>query len=562
MRFMTGRVACCAAAAALAGCAGLIPYAALERGALGVVDSTRELVTADQRSRRDESTAAEKIPGAAGGEQLRNQIRARFGELTRLSSADALRVAAAYNREYLIEHDSNLAAALSLVRTRHGYGPQWGASVKAEMSAARATAAESVGQSQTYSGSITVSDATAAGDHLSITASTSETRDESFSGAQALSMSFTRELLKDGGRLVNGESLRKAERNALYRLRTFELFRQGFAIRTMRTYFDLVSQRQVVENTRRALEQADFLYRRAEALFSVGRTPEIDVFQAEYQRLQAETDLRDAEEGYRDQVLAFKIFLGLPDDVPLDINPDERPPFRSVTMAPETAIALAHANRLDLATRVNQLEDAERNVRIARNDMLPGLAFGLSAATANPEHFDDFTSRASLQLTLPLDRLDERIALKSARVALEQERRGLELFRDNLTSEVRRLLRNLARVEKSIGIQAKIVKTSDSRLQVAEVRFRQGRLPSRDTVEAQNDLLRAQNTSARLAVEYAITELEFRKAIGLLRIGADGSVEDEPLPRSTPAVAPAVTPAPEAAPPALNAEPLEEEVHP
>jgi hypothetical protein len=61
-------------------------------------------------------------------------------------------------------------------------------------------------------------------------------------------------------------------------------------------------------------------------------------------------NLRDAEENYKDSLLTFKTFLGVPDDVALDIRTDEFPEFRKVQLDSEKAVQLAYACRLDLAT--------------------------------------------------------------------------------------------------------------------------------------------------------------------------------------------------------------------
>jgi outer membrane protein len=267
-------------------------------------------------------------------------------------------------------------------------------------------------------------------------------------------------------------------------------------------------------------------------LNKIGRARELDVLQAEQERLQAENNLRDAEESHKDSLLAFKTFLGLPDHLIVDIRTEDTPPLKPVEIDPELAIAIAFVNRLDLTSAEEQLEDTRRGLKIVRNSLLPDLNITAGARTNaqgadfGGQVFDNHSYNAGVNFSFPLDRVNEKLSVRQAEISLEQQERSLSLLRDQIASDVRRRLRDLTRIEKSMEIQKRIVETATRGLANAEALFRQGTRTSRDVVEAQQALLAARNAEIQFQVDHAIAELQFRQALGVLSIDQKGRPVD------------------------------------
>ena len=518
------------------GCGLYMPYRSVEREAEQLFGAALRDVQADQEARWREQPAA-TAPVVDRDEQIRRELARKFPDLKRLRLTDALLIATRYNREYDNERDANVSAALSLMSARHKFDPRLKASVKAITEKDNEVPTET----HTARGTFGVDYKTALGTELALEFSTWDTHDalgndDDSRGARA-SLSITQPLLKGAGRRVVREPLTQAQRSLVYRLRSFELFRQEFAVRTTRKYYDLVAQKQVIDNTRRRFTQADFLHRRAQTLFEISRVPEIDVFQAEQQRLQAQNDLRDAEETYKDDLALFKTLLGIPQEVEIDVPADVRLPMHPTQMAPTEAVQLAYRNRLDLATAQDRVADERRGVRIARNALLPDLTLTASFTSSSDGDIisrytidDNRASSAQLALSFPLDRLSQHSALRRAYLSRDEIERSLALKRDTIATEVRTQLRNLTRIEQSMIIQRKIVETAGKRLQMAHYRFRIGERTSREVVEAEGDLLEARNRSVRFVVDHAVAEMQLQRSLGTLRIGADGVplAEQEP----------------------------------
>ena len=429
------------------------------------------------------------------------------------------------NRAMLARREELEIQALALRGARHEFAPQLGLSL-GYLFGERAGAPDSHGGSAALSATQILP----TGARLSLAAASASVATEGDSPAHdsLLSASLVQPLLRGGGRAVTHEPLLQAERNLVYALRDFELFREDFTIDAARRYYDLVNQKQSIENQRRNMESNEFARRQAEALFAVGRANELDVLRARRSELVAKNALLEAEEGLELALDGFRIFLGLPPEQALDVEADA-PPFTPVDYDLASALAVARENRLDLINRREQLEDVERGVALARNSLLPDLSLTLNTSYATAERADLFGSdlgrtdtSVALTLALPLDRVRERNSYRTAQLGLARARRDLEEFEDQLAVSIQGSFRELERRGQSLDIQRQIIVDQTKNLRIAELRFERGEIPNRDVVEANQALLEAQNALIDEQVAYEIARLQLLRDLGILFIDETG----------------------------------------
>ena len=461
--------------------------------------------------------------------------------IEKLSLARALAIAVETSRSYLTEREGLLLQALTLSSTRRTFSPRLSAilgGVFADGDSLRAS--RSVGldagvtQILPWGGSAALDLSSG----LDYPGGPSPLDRKSFDTRLALRVS--QPLLRGFGREVTLNPLIQSERDLVYRIRSFERFRESFSIDVASQFYDLVSQRQAIENQRQNLDGFIFNRRKAEALFAVGRTSELEVLRARRSELSSRNDLIGSQEAYQLALDRFRIFLGLPGDIELDVEP-EPPEFVPTNFELISAIEVALENRLDYLNEVQRVEDVERAVRIARNGLRPDLdldlAYGLGTAGGSVdsetggfggvESFDDQNLdrddySMALSLGLPLDRLQERNALRSAEILLIQARRALEQFRDNLIVGIERAFRELRRREQSLAIQRQLIEDQEKNAKIAALRFEQGDFSNRDLVEAETALLDARNTLIREQVAYEIARLSLLRDLGILFIDDKG----------------------------------------
>jgi outer membrane protein TolC len=342
-----------------------------------------------------------------------------------------------------------------------------------------------------------------------------------------LAFGLSQPLLRGYGYEVSHEALTQAERDLVYAVREFELFREDYSIDIAQDYFDLVRQRKQLAILEQSRDDALFDRNQAEALFQVDRNQVEDVNLAKRRLISAETDLLQARADYEAARDAFKVRLGLPSEVQVVIVEAE-PPFHRVDLDSDSAVRVALHNRLDLQSSADRLDDTERGVRLARNALLPDLQFdavlGLegSDGAVGSSMPDEWSATAGLSLALPVDRQAERNAWRSALIALDRARRDHELLLSNVERDVRDQLRQLRRTEQEIGLQTEQIAQEQRNVAVTQIRYESGDTDNRGLLEARQTLVNAQNELIDLQVQHFIARMRLMRSLGILFVDERG----------------------------------------
>jgi len=344
----------------------------------------------------------------------------------------------------------------------------------------------------------------------------------------SVTASLSQPLLRDAGYESSHAALTQAERDVIYAIRDFELFREDFTIQVLSQFYSLVGLLQSIENSERDLVTRVFLKAQSEAKFEVGLATEVDKLRAQREYLRAENDLIVQRETYSIALDRFKILLGLPTDFPLEIR-RERPEFRKVNVDVGTVVKAAIHNRLDLVTARDRVEDAERDLRIQTRNLLPDLDLTADYDwSSRPEgryldqKLGDEEWTIGLALQIPFERTSERNAYRRSMIDLDRARRDLSLQEDDVLLEVRDSLRSLRRAEASVEIRRKEIEVAQKEAEAARIRFDAGEMDNRNWADAQNAVLEAQNSLIRDLVEYETARIQLLRDVGILFIDEEG----------------------------------------
>jgi outer membrane protein TolC len=340
-------------------------------------------------------------------------------------------------------------------------------------------------------------------------------------------------LLRGGGD-VAAEEVISAERELVYAARTFEEFRRSFLVNIAADYFALIQSRAAIANQERQLASLKNLEDRTAALVAAGRTAEFEKNIASNRVLSATSSLANLRESYILALDRFKIRLGLGPDEALELEAvDLNLPEPEVT--PSAAVEAALAYRLDLQTRRDRLLDARRGVANARNATLPDLnVSGSVGSRTKPSaregglvfETDDFTYSGGVTFGLPLDRENERLALRAAVIGLEQRTRELDQFRDNIVVEVRARVRDLDRARFNLTLAEQAVQINRRRLEEQELK--RAEVAPQSIVDTENDLLNAENARDQALSDLRNAVLGYLVSTGQLRVTLDGDFQPIP----------------------------------
>ncbi len=454
----------------------------------------------------------------------------------RLELSTALRLSQESGREFRTAQEDFLLATIRLLIERHRWGPRLFNDTSVTMSGAgsdgdfqhaldvintlRAT------QRLPYGGSV---------EARWVVNATEQLREQAtgrYTQASSLVLGGEVPLLRGGGDVAR-EDLIQAERSLVYSARSFETFRRSLLVQISGDFFRLVQLKATIANAERQIESLRRLEKSTEARVAAGR---LDAFQtsiASSRVLASEASLAGLREQYVLALDRFKIRLGLPVDEGVELGEiDLDIPDPAIELDAATAVALDL--RLDLQNRRDQLDDARRQVEVARNNTLPDLNLeGSVTLPSDPAERQglspsagDLSYSAGATFSLPLDREIERLGVRQSLVDLERRRREYDEARDTVVVRVRSALRNVEVARFQLSLAEKQVEINRRRLEGQQLKA--DSLDPQTLVDSLNELLDAENNRDRSRTDLRNAILGYLLESDQLRVSREGAFQ--PLP--------------------------------
>jgi outer membrane protein TolC len=445
-----------------------------------------------------------------------------------LALDDALKIAGRQNRDLATSREGLTLSALALLDAENAVGPRLAGAVSSLL-----VGDDRAEEIRTNAGTLSVTSLLPTGATATVEGEASHRHglgdEASTSAGSSVTATIRQPLLRGAGYEASHEILTDAKRQALYDVRAFELTRQDLALDVQSDFYGIVTQKQVIRNRELSLASFEFLKRRTDRLFELGRASEVDKFRAAREYLTAENDLVDARQELDSRLDRLKIRLGLSTSVTIDVA-EEIPTRKPIELDLRRAVDVALLNRLDLMTARDTVEDSERRLRIRERDLLPDLgveAVGRRASDPDSRRVSSPLERDSwslgVSLELPLDRVRERNALRAARIELDRSRRGLSLLEDSVILDVRDALRTVRSAELSFSIQEQIAASEEKNVRIANIRFQNGEIGNRDLTDALTSLADARDRLVREKANVETARTRLLRALGILYLDAEGT---------------------------------------
>lgn len=469
----------------------------------------------------------------------------------------ALDIAVKHSRTYQSRKEQLFLSALSVTATRHQFTPLFSGRASSSFSGQTDRATELVFDEVTgefkpvlsdnlveenqvsASGSISASWLIKEVGRLSTSLSASFFR---FLGggqrpSSQLNAQFVRPLLRDAGFKQQMESLTQAERTFLYRLRDFTQYRRDFSVQIATAYYGVLGIRDSVRNNYINLESSRKNAERTRALANEGRVTQSDLGRLAQQELSAESAWINSVRNYKQSLDNFKLQLGLSIDTNLVLDDAELAALqiRHPNIVVEESIKVALAARFDYQNTKDQLDDAERQVKLAQDLLKPGLDFTSQVTLrSDPEktagfqwpQTDRYSYSAGLELDPGLDKTEARNSYRSALISRDSAARGVEQQEDEIKLQVRDSWRTLDSAKSNYEISEIGVKLAERRVEEQTLLAELGRAKAQDQVDAQNDLLNSKNQRTQALVAHTIARLQFWNNMGILYIKDRGQWQE------------------------------------
>jgi outer membrane protein TolC len=452
-----------------------------------------------------------------------------------ISLAEAVSTATARNREYQQQKEQLYLTALDLTLARHRFARQWFGTIDASF--LRDSQDRSVSYNASTGFNQLLADGAAVSANIALDWAQFLTGDPRTTMRSFLSAQVTQPLLRGSGRKIVQENLTQAERNALYQIRSFSRYRQSFVVSIIDAYYRVLQRKDEVTNAENDYKSRVDSSERVAMEAQAGRKPPFEVDQAKQSELTARDNLLRSQQRYEFQLDDFKIMLSLPTDAEVVLDQNELDVLRKTGVTepnytPETAVETALAQRLDLANSRDAVDDAERKVVVAADNLGAELNLIGSANVTSPGtteyrrlEFQRGTYTLGLEADLPFERKAERNAYRESVIALTQRQREHENYVDQVKLGVRDAYRTLREEAESYRTQQISLDLAKERVQSTTMLLQAGRVTTRDWLDSQDALLRAQNSLTAALVAHAVTKLSFFRDIGILQVRPDGMCE-------------------------------------
>ena len=333
-------------------------------------------------------------------------------------------------------------------------------------------------------------------------------------------------LLRGFGPTVGRRPLERASHQVESAQRQHALTEQQLVIEVAGIYYRLIAQRELAVAAGTALENAERLLQASEAKLQANLVSQLDVFRARQLVADASGQLFDIDgsvEDLKDQ-LRFVMAWDADDDFRVAAEIDAHP--EPVTS--DEAVRLALANRIELRDAQAAVEEADRDIRFARHQLLPQLDVSLALTRRETSDslrgafgVDRFEPVMFFSVSTPLDRTPELASLHTAVIERDRRARARDTLRRRITQEARRAVRLQRRLANRLQSAAVSVEFAEREVELATLRFQRGLSNNLDVVNAQANLLNA--TSRRLAVlaDLAVARLDLRAVLGTLDVHRD-----------------------------------------
>ena len=378
-----------------------------------------------------------------------------------------------------------------------------------------------------------------------------------------LALSLTQPLLRGFGPTVNTWRLRVAENNV--GISRYQLQARVAAIlaEAESVYWDLARTHRDVEIKEQALDLTRQLARRTEELVSEGILPETARLQSKSSVLQRQADLTIAQNAERDAARRLQDMLNLaPGSDPL-IVPLDQPRVEPTAVDLSQAVKDALARRPELPQVKLDLKNKDVLLGVARNQILPQLnlfgSYGLSGLAGEPVNaanptvtipigrrglasvnatvdiFPSATSQAvgdygtalnnlisgdfptwkvGMNLTFPLGNVAAKSQLEKAELEMQRAEIAVKNVEHVITLEVARLGPQVESSYKAIEVTRAFRQQALKRVEMTRDQFELGLASLSAVVEAQRDLITAEQEEWKAVVDYNKVLVQFDRATG------------------------------------------------
>ena len=359
-----------------------------------------------------------------------------------------------------------------------------------------------------------------------------------------LGFNFSQPLLKNRGAYINRIFISQAKS----RLRKTE-YDLHDVVNTLVTnaenaYWDVVLARENLKVSQKALELAKAALDRAQKELDLGAMSPLDIYQPQQVYATAEIAVSQAQFSYRQSLNALRKQIGADLDanirnLSLELTETVLPPADTGEIDAEAAVNQALLNRPDLKSATQNLDLDELQIRKVRNDLLPDLSltgqYSSQGTSGNffdrgllvaPGGFGDSLSQMfgfgypvygfGLTLRLPIRNRSASADLADALIAKKRDMLTVRNVQQQVRLDILQAVSQVEASKASVKLAQVALDFAQKRLDAEQKKYELGTSQIYFVLQAQQDLVTAQNTLVQQSVLFRRNQLNLLRREGTL----------------------------------------------
>lgn len=335
-----------------------------------------------------------------------------------------------------------------------------------------------------------------------------------------VSVELRQPLLANAGRLVNEEPVIRAQQNSLSSRRSYELTRVSLVLQVVSLYYEMIRLQQQTRADKKTINRLTALFKASRAKESLGWTTRVDTLRVELQLSEAQSRSNSNQDQSHSVGRQFAELLALPQDTQFKLK--QPPMFKLKITDEKSAINTALSNRLDFAQVLQDFEDANRGVKIAKKRLKPTLQLVTRYTQADDLVFFsnglESNNRWSLQLISDTDfyRRREKAEFRSASIEQDAAAQAIEIVRQEIIREVRDRLTRYRLNRRNLKLAERSYNHAESRLKLAQRLFDIGRETQFTVSDAEEAFLEAESQLLLNQAQVSVSGYQSLEAMGRL----------------------------------------------
>jgi outer membrane protein len=345
--------------------------------------------------------------------------------------------------------------------------------------------------------------------------------EESKAYGTQLGVSLTIPLLRGFGSEVNLNGVRVAEYSLRAAKRSHFLVKVNTVLEAVSATYNIIQQRELVNLFRDQSERFLGHAVMAEAKEKIGLATPIDVYRAQIRLKDSQNSLNRAQEALRNAGDRLKIVLASPLEQALQV---EAPLLiQPVDVNAMQAVETALAHRVELKQADDDIEEAKRASRLAKNNLSPQLDLVSNySRLGNDDALNEATQFSeefwSVRLTSETDwaRRAEKAGYQQSLLSIKRVRLNRLTRMDSIKREVRQFYDALQKARERMQIRNDQIDQARGKLALANIKFDHGMANNFDLIEAETELQEARTNFLAAQIEYIVGTYRLRGAMGTL----------------------------------------------